>query len=64
MCVRVQCPISKSSNRKKIMKSEITSSSQDHDAELSGLYDIIVGWLRKRVGNPCIDTLAHRDRRT
>ena len=37
------------------------SPSQDCDPGVSGLYTITIKQLHTRVGNPCIDTLAHRD---
>ena len=46
---------------KDIFERPLSSPSQVRDPDVSGLYDITVKWLRTRVGNPCIDTLAHRD---
>ena len=50
----------KKKTNKQICEILLPSPSQDRDAEVSGLYTITVKQLHKRVGNPCIDTLAHR----
>ena len=34
---------------------------QDRELDHLGLYEVAVKWLRVRVGNPYIDTLAHTD---
>ena len=47
---------------KQIFERPLLSQSRDRDPEFSGLYDITVKWLRTRVGNTCIYTLAHRDK--
>ena len=46
---------------KQICEIPLLSLSQDRDPEVSGLHEIAVKRLGTRVGNPCIDTLAHID---
>ena len=48
-------------NVNQICERPLLSPSQDRDPEVSGLYEITIKWLRTRVGNSCIDALAHRD---
>ena len=66
VCIRVYVhayvfSVQTGENYKQICERPLLSPSQDRDPDVSGLYEITVKWLHTRVGNPCIDMLAHRD---